>query len=187
MVSPRRDALMGFELGTTFDSHQARLHHLHLHDGYDAAPAALDASGRISLIKRDSQGWERGALVLSYSAEGLLDDVRLLMAGDDIVDAASAEVAATKLRDEHVGAIGAPTCVVDDIHSWAHDGGYQDTGASGFSAFWSAAAGGPSRAASAGDYLERLRKAVGPVLSMSISTAAGEGKVLASVLIQLRR
>lgn len=184
-VSRKRDALLGFVLGTSFESHRARLLEF-AREGFDDPPTKLDANRRVIMLKRDAQGFERAAFVLCYDAASRLVDARLLLGGDNIGSAADAHQAAASLRDLVLEHLGAPSVYLDSIEAWAAEGAYIDNDISAYSAFWTAGSGANTRVESAQQYSETLKVAAGPVTSVNISSAQSEGQLEATVIVQVR-
>lgn len=184
-VSRKRDAILGFVLGTPFESHLARLQELS-RQGFDAPPTALGEDRRVVAVKRDLQGFEHAAVVLVYGADSKLVDTRLLLSGGAFVDADGARAAAEAIRDQVLAVMGRPELSLDAIDEWAQQGAYDDTDISCYSAFWVQTPGNGATTTSAPEYSAAHAKARGPVASLNVSSAQGDGQQLVTAVLQVR-
>lgn len=113
-------------------------------------------------------------VALTFDVDERLASVMVIIEGDAFVDSASAEAAVSKLREDCAAALGAPTFELDEVQSWAYEGGLDIESACAYSACWASKALAPAKASSVTEYMEFVRCVPGPTATVGISSEEDE-------------
>lgn len=121
-------------------------------------------------------------LTLSFDEDATLVTLMLILEGDGFTDASSAKDSAERLVDMATASMGSPAFCLDDIDSWANEGGMEDNGACAYSGCWpatptqasGAASGYGAQPTSPSEYLSMMRAAPGPLTSVTVTAGEDE-------------
>ncbi len=180
-----RAGILGFVLGESFVNVRPQMLELHKL-GFSAPPTSVSAEGHVEFERTNAQG-KSELVTLSFDSQNTLDTVTIVVEGDSFTDAATAKASAAKLVDAAIKAMGTPSIELNEVESWANEGGYTDASACAYVGCWTGQPVQHAAPKTPHDYLSLVHAAPGPLTSVNVTAGSDDTGRAAVLMLQVRR